>query len=122
MPISAENRGRYPADWSRISRRIRFDRARARCECNGICGEAHAGRCRARQGKPHPITKSIVVLTVAHLDHQPENNEDGNLRALCQRCHLLHDREHHQENARRTWARKRIEALNNHELFKEERL
>jgi 5-methylcytosine-specific restriction endonuclease McrA len=27
------------------------------------------------------------VLTVAHLDHQPENNSPENLRAMCQRCH-----------------------------------
>lgn len=32
-----------------------------------------------------------VVLTIAHLDHVPENCEPGNLRALCQRCHLTYD-------------------------------
>jgi hypothetical protein len=29
-----------------------------------------------------------------HLD-SPTNNRLKNLRALCQRCHLLHDRSHH---------------------------
>lgn len=34
----------------------------------------------------------IIVLTIAHLDHNTENNELTNLKALCQRCHLNHDR------------------------------
>lgn len=34
-----------------------------------------------------------VVLTVAHLDRNRHNNDLGNLAALCQRCHLNHDRE-----------------------------
>ena len=45
---------------------------------------------------------SRVVLTIAHLDHQPENNDPGNLRALCQRCHLAWDKEHHQKTAYQT--------------------
>jgi hypothetical protein len=36
-----------------------------------------------------------VVLAAAHLDSDPTNNRLTNLRALCQRCHLLHDRSHH---------------------------
>jgi hypothetical protein len=39
----------------------------------------------------HPITDSIVVLTVAHLDHTPENCADDNLKAMCQRCHNRYD-------------------------------
>ncbi|WP_148041392.1 HNH endonuclease family protein [Rufibacter immobilis] len=35
-----------------------------------------------------------VILTVAHLDHDPTNNEDWNLKALCQLCHNRHDRKH----------------------------
>lgn len=37
-----------------------------------------------------------VVLTIAHLDHDPENQnvEDDRLAALCQRCHLNYDRPH----------------------------
>jgi len=30
-------------------------------------------------------------LTVAHLDHTPENCADDNLKALCQRCHNRYD-------------------------------
>jgi len=36
-----------------------------------------------------------VVLATAHLDHNPRNNRRRNLRALCQRCHLIHDRPRH---------------------------
>jgi hypothetical protein len=35
------------------------------------------------------------VLAAAHLDSDPTNNRLKNLRALCQRCHMLHDRPHH---------------------------
>jgi len=41
-----------------------------------------------------------VVLTVAHLDHDRTNNVPANLRALCQRCHLRWDAEHHAETRR----------------------
>ena len=36
-----------------------------------------------------------VVLAAAHLDSDPTNNRLKNLRALCQHCHMLHDRSHH---------------------------
>ena len=85
MPIRPENRSRYPSDWPAISRRIRV-RAGDRCE-----GSPAFPDCRAENGKPHPVTGSMVVLTVAHLDHQPENCDDANLRAWCQRCHNVYD-------------------------------
>lgn len=85
MPIRAENRTRYPKDWPEISRRIR-EQAGNRCE-----GSPAFPDCRAVNGKPHPATGSRVVLTVGHLDHQPENVSDENLRAWCQRCHNTYD-------------------------------
>jgi hypothetical protein len=39
------------------------------------------------------------VLTIAHLDHTPENCDDDNLRAWCQRCHLTYDAKHHAQSA-----------------------
>lgn len=110
MPIRAENRARYPKDWPAISRRIR-KRSRGRCECKGDCGLQHfrgnAGRqidlppslqiskrvfrCQAINGGPHPVTKAKVVLTVAHLNHKPEDCTDANLKAWCQRCHNRYD-------------------------------
>lgn len=95
MPIRPENRDRYPADWPEISHRIRFERAGGRCECEGECGHDHGGRCEAKHGLPHPVTKSKVVLTTGHRNHKPEDCDDENLRAWCQRCHLAHDRDHH---------------------------
>lgn len=93
MPIRPENKARYPKDWKQIVVRIR-DRSGDRCECLGECGsglEEHGGRCPAKNGLPHPLTKSKVVLTVAHLDHMPENCGDENLRHMCQRCHNRYD-------------------------------
>jgi hypothetical protein len=45
----------------------------------------------------------LSVLTTAHLDHDPGNNELSNLAALCQRCHLVYDRSHHYQ----TWRLRR---------------
>ncbi|MER6235917.1 hypothetical protein ABT185_07555 [Streptomyces clavifer] len=103
MPIRPENRGRYPADWPAISRRIRFDRAAGRCECLGECGRGtHEGRCPNVHGGKAYGTGSQVVLTTAHLDHTPENCADTNLRAMCQGCHLHYDADHHRQTAAAT--------------------
>ena len=50
-----------------------------------------------------------VILTIAHLDHDKENFEvkDDRLKALCQRCHLLLDKEHHAEKRRETINKKK---------------
>lgn len=104
MPIRPENRDRYPKDWKFISQAIRFDRAKGRCECTGWCGATpHGeGRCEAVNNQPHPLTGSNVILTVAHLDHTPENCEPENLAALCQRCHLVYDAAEHKAQASHT--------------------
>lgn len=89
MPIKPENKALYPSDWNEISMSIR-ERSGWRCE-HTVNGE----RCKARQNEPHPVTGSNVILTVAHLDHTPENCEPENLKAMCQRCHLRYDAHHH---------------------------
>jgi 5-methylcytosine-specific restriction endonuclease McrA len=94
-PIRPESVARYPSNWREISLRIRTVRAAGRCECVGECGVDHDGRCTAENGQPHPVTGSKVVLTTAHRDHTPENVDDANLFAACQRCHLRYDRDHH---------------------------
>jgi hypothetical protein len=38
-----------------------------------------------------------VILTVAHLDHTPGHDDDDNLRALCQWCHLHLDALQHRD-------------------------
>lgn len=103
MPIRPENRDRYPADWPAISERIRFTRAQGRCECYGECRRgSHAGRCPNVHGQPAYGTGSKVVLTVAHLNHAPEDCSEDNLRAMCQGCHLHYDSDHHKQTAART--------------------
>lgn len=64
-------------------------------------------------GEVHPTNKlTKVVLTIAHLDHNITNNDYSNLKALCQKCHLNYDKEHHKKNSRQTRKQKR----NNYEL------
>ena len=111
MPIKPENRKRYPKDWKEISARIRFDRAKGRCECDGRCGHDHGGRCEAMHGMPHPVTGSKVVLTTMHLDHEPENCDEENLLAGCQKCHLSYDAEHHAKTRRATKEKERRRIL-----------
>lgn len=107
MPIRPENRGRYPADW-RVIRAAILERANdggagERCECEGECGRGtHIGRCPNYDGELAYGTGSRVVLTIAHLNHTPEDCRDENLRAWCQGCHLHYDREHHAATAAAT--------------------
>lgn len=114
MPILAKNKRRYPANWLDIRKAI-LDRAGHRCEqCNvpnhawrnkGTGEWAHdAGLIEAWRMDGDAITR--IVLTIAHLDHAPENCDPANLRALCQRCHLAYDAGYHQQTSyqtRRAW-------------------
>jgi hypothetical protein len=43
------------------------------------------------------------ILAAAHLDHDPRNNRLRNLKSLCQRCHMIHDRPHHLAQRRITY-------------------
>lgn len=131
MPIRAENRARYPKNWtSEIVPRIRA-RSGNRCECTGQCGVPHIDEVGERRcdrehgdtgyidfggnwriapasevGKPFGEYGERVVrtvLTVMHLNHQPEDCSDGNLLHGCQACHLRYDapRKHAEMKARR---------------------
>jgi len=97
MPIHPSNAALYGPNWVTISLEVRT-RAGWRCE-----GSPAYPDCRAEQDHPHTFTGSLVVLTVAHLDHDPANNgtsgDRPNLKARCQRCHLNYDRAHHLRNA-----------------------
>lgn len=64
-----KNKHRYPPNWKEIATAVK---------------EAAGWKCEACQ---NPHGKSPYVLTVDHLNHDPEN-EDAVLMALCQRCHL----------------------------------
>ncbi|MEW6625303.1 MULTISPECIES: hypothetical protein [Sphingomonadales] len=122
MPIMAEHRWLYPIDWPELSRLIRFDRAKGRCE---HCRRPHGGHvfhlgdgrwwdAAARQwrdgrgrrvGVPRADLAAVVRITrvylaCAHLNHDPTDNAARNLAALCQRCHMIHDAAEHR---RRRW-------------------
>lgn len=97
MPIKPENRKRYPKNWKEIRASI-LERAEHKCEGSpGFYPD-----CRVKNYDLHPVTGSKVVLTIAHLDHTPENCDGSNLKAMCQRCHLTYDAEHHKKNAAQT--------------------
>jgi len=128
MPM---DRSKYPADWEETSRRIRFGRAGGRCEkiipeTGRRCPCRHGDRIRRLGGEPWRVEHlpkdstdgTLVVLTVHHIgtalpDGSPGDardkmdTRDENLIALCQRCHLLEDLEHHLDQGRRTRDRKR---------------
>lgn len=112
MPILARNRKRYPDDWQFIREQVRL-RSGGRCECECECGMRHDtvdGRCSAVHGRQR------VVLTVAHLDHTPENRDLRQLRDFCQGCHNRYDIPH-RVKTRRESARLRLEASGQQTLF-----
>lgn len=130
MPIRAEDRWLYPIDWQQISDAIRFERAGARCEqCrrphmsyvahlgDGRWWDAGARFWRNHQGRRvaakgfslGTVRTTYVVLACAHLNHDPGDSSPGNLRALCQRCHIIHDAAEHRW--RRWWNAFRLRAL-----------
>lgn len=94
MPIRPENRSRYPKNWKQIREQI-LARANNRCEFCGV--ENHTMRLNPRTGR-----EARVVLTIAHLDHTPENCVPDNLRALCQKCHNQYDAAHRAETRKQT--------------------
>lgn len=129
MPFHRE---RYPADWRATSLRIRERAGQAcecRGECgdehdqectddprrcsapNGklikrsdVCParwEEHAG-CSLCLGGDKDCRPIRVVLTVAHLNHEPMDCRPENLKAMCQRCHLRYDGKLHARSARAT--------------------
>ena len=119
----------YPKNWRKIRESI-LCRADNRCECRGVCGDSHdGGRCNVPNhatikrdpacparwvehhgcslclgGDPECSSRLVrVVLTIAHYpDPTPSNCDEGNLLALCQRCHLRVDHVQHVRNARTT--------------------
>ena len=108
MPIKPENRKRYPKNWKEIRKQI-LERANNRCEFCGV--ENHTLRYHVSEKDGIEIP-TRVVLTIAHLDHQPENCDPENLRALCQRCHNKYDAKHRAETRSHTLAMKKDKSLN----------
>ena len=126
MPIRPENRARYPKEWPQIRATI-LERADHKCEkCKApnrtriargagddegtymldtadvYCAETGEHLGQTHMSNYEVLRMTDVVLTIAHLDHVPENCDPENLRAWCQRCHLRYDAAHHAETAQKT--------------------
>lgn len=127
MPIKPENKARYPENWKSEIRPAALERAHDCCEqckvpnyariargdgadidtyqmddANVYCANTGAHLGRKRMSDYNVLRMVDIVLTIAHLDHAPENCAPTNLRAWCQRCHLRYDAQHHAETARET--------------------
>lgn len=114
MPIHPDLRLLYPPNWLELASQIKFERAGGRCKwCNRPYGERvwvikDGGWLDPITGAQYNDQVPLIgqsqltdwpkgrfvktILSCAHLDH---------LAALCQRCHLRHDRLQHQQSAYR---------------------
>lgn len=136
MPIKPENKILYPSNWKFIRADILI-RAKNRCEIcqvknkEGVLRGTYQGvECfqdmdgniyRTDNGdyidsnyvgdiEASESAKWVgIVLTIAHLDHNPENNCYSNLQCLCQLHHLRHDIHQHRESRRKTKLKKQPE-------------
>lgn len=127
---------RYPKDWKQIRQRI-LERDGHCCKFCGIenyavvrwvaewweriCGSYYldgmgtgqysyqkARECADISNQGNDDYRWIViVLTIMHLDHDTENNEESNLASGCQRCHNNHDQKHRRKNSRATIEKKK---------------
>ena len=78
------DQGTMPAGWPVV-------RSRRTCWRDG-----HGNRCVPPWGPAlDRLRVTRVILAAAHLDHDPMNSAPSNLKSLCQRCHMLHDRPYH---------------------------
>lgn len=87
MPM---DRKRYPSNWEEIAKKKK-ELVGWKCE---VCGK----QCR-KPGEEFDTHKR--TLTVAHLNHTPEDVRPENLKAMCAPCHLRYDGKHHAETRRR---------------------
>ena len=81
MPVNWND---YPKDWKQIAK-AKKESVGWKCE---ICGK----QCK-RDGEPY--VSGRLILTVAHLNHNPMDCRPENLMAMCAPCHLRYDAEHH---------------------------
>jgi len=124
---------KYPKNWKSEIRPAVLLRAENKCECCKVPNSTWV--CRGKWGEipvyqdddcyvysaidgtkitqtymgdlDGTTTFSKIVLTIAHLDHDTTNNDMGNLKAMCQRCHLNYDKELHAQNRKATLKKKR---------------
>lgn len=111
MPIRPEHRHHYEGPAWAATRKLILRRAQNKCECKGECGSgkhvgARCGRADRSEYRNEHNKLVWVVLTVAHLDHDPTHQDPDRLKALCPACHLRYDHAHHMSNAAATRRRK----------------
>lgn len=125
MPIRAEVRSFYGWEWRRVARPRILKRAGDKCEhCQVPNGkmvarvDALPGWWFSLEGEIHDATGAlkgmfrgseldvdrlvVIKLSIAHLNQTSGDDRDENLAALCQCCHLKHDRAVNKEAARET--------------------
>jgi 5-methylcytosine-specific restriction endonuclease McrA len=103
MPINYKE---YHPKWSLIRRMI-LRRAKNKCEECGVVNHSYVHRRTREQCLIDDEGATWIVLTISHQDQDKHNNRFSNLKALCQRCHLRHDIDHHVAN--RKYGRKHKE-------------
>jgi len=104
MPIKPENKNRYPSNWKEISQGIRV-RANNKCEFCGVANYSFVNKKTRELCLQSESDAVKIILTVAHLDHIPENCNETNLRALCQKCHNTYDINHRKCTRKQTKAK-----------------
>lgn len=128
MPIDYK---KYHPEWAKKIRPDILARANNKCEQCGV--ENHIKGWREPNGTFWPVKECIcllededydifsnelnnigsnqkpimIVLTIAHLDHNTFNNDYSNLKALCQRCHLRLDNDFHIKNRKQSTNKKK---------------
>lgn len=121
MPM---DRKRYPPNWNQLAFQIKQN-ANWCCEkCDRPCrqpGESWE-KLEARLGEQWSLYETIdddefgfvevpkfqrFTLTVAHLNHIPEDCRPENLKAWCSVCHLKYDAVHHARSAKANRYKKR---------------
>jgi 5-methylcytosine-specific restriction endonuclease McrA len=105
----------YPKNWKELSLKIR-ERENNSCKFCGVKNHSFIRRkpkgefeylneaetqalYKFRDASKKPLHKILkiagatkIILTVAHLDRKLVDHSEENLAALCQRCHLSHDK------------------------------
>lgn len=108
MPIRPENKHYYKTDEWQAAKAAVIARANGKCEqclvpnrvsvIRDTDGDWHTGEQFGEYCSELDLAEDAkfirIVLTVAHLDQNPANNDLSNLKHLCQRCHNRLDAPH----------------------------